>query len=198
MSFTVRCAAQRVRDEAGCGSGAAFPRGVHFDGFVSTSGSTLTCRPGATSLAACLCQPTAAAANACSTATGGAVGCRQCSSGTCDVDPFDVGPPTTIWGWLVLLNESTFAGYSDWRVPLPEIRTSVRTRAPVREVCWRWWCAPTPAATKCRCCWIHPAGFPPYVRTERWTSRMRSPLAMARERDSRCRLSCAIRPSLHD
>ena len=64
-----------------------------------------------------LCQPNASAANACSVATGGARGCEECSSGTCNVDPLGVGAPTTIWDWLVQLNGSNFAGHNDWRIP---------------------------------------------------------------------------------
>jgi hypothetical protein len=63
------------------------------------------------------CQPNAAAASACAAQTGGAVGCGQCSSGTCNVDPSNVGIPTTIWDWLVQLNASNFAGHSNWRIP---------------------------------------------------------------------------------
>ncbi|HVO23536.1 MAG TPA: DUF1566 domain-containing protein, partial [Candidatus Margulisiibacteriota bacterium] len=58
-----------------------------------------------------LCQPNSAAATACSAATGAAVGCSQCATGTCNTG---VG---TIWDWLVQLNGSNFAGHSDWRIP---------------------------------------------------------------------------------
>jgi hypothetical protein len=64
-----------------------------------------------------LCQPNAAAASACSAATGGALGCAQCSSGTCNVDPKGQGAATTIWEWLVALNNTSFAGHNDWRIP---------------------------------------------------------------------------------
>ena len=67
-----------------------------------------------------LCQPNAAAAATCSVQTGGAVGCAECSSGTCDVDPAGEGAITTIWDWLVQINGeegSGFAGHSDWRIP---------------------------------------------------------------------------------
>ncbi len=67
-----------------------------------------------------LCQPNAAAAAACSTQTSGAVGCSECTVGTCDVDPYGWGAITTIWDWLVQVNAeggSGFAGHSDWRLP---------------------------------------------------------------------------------
>jgi len=64
-----------------------------------------------------LCQPNAAAAAACAMQTGGAVGCDQCASGTCIVDPDRLGAVTTIWDWLSQLNASAFAGYNDWRIP---------------------------------------------------------------------------------
>jgi hypothetical protein len=64
-----------------------------------------------------LCQPNAGAAAACAAQTGGAVGCDQCVSGPCIVDPDHNGAVTTIWDWLSQLNASTFAGYDDWRIP---------------------------------------------------------------------------------
>jgi hypothetical protein len=64
-----------------------------------------------------LCQPNAAAAAACAAQTGGAIGCGECASGTCIVDPNHIGAATTIWDWINQLNSSTFAGYNDWRVP---------------------------------------------------------------------------------
>lgn len=64
-----------------------------------------------------LCQPNAAAASACSAASGGALGCSQCSVGSCNVVPFGGAVTTTIWDWLVQLNGSNFGGHSDWRVP---------------------------------------------------------------------------------
>jgi len=67
-----------------------------------------------------LCQPNAAAAGACSAQTGGAPGCAECLSGTCDVDPRGWGAVTTIWDWVVQVNGeggSGFAGHSDWRIP---------------------------------------------------------------------------------
>jgi hypothetical protein len=65
------------------------------------------------------CQPNAAAAAACSTQTGGAYGCAECSSGTCDVDPYGRGAITTIWDWLAadMNTPPGFAGYTDWRIP---------------------------------------------------------------------------------
>jgi len=61
-----------------------------------------------------LCQPTMAAASACSAATGGAFGCALCSSlgPTCTTYGFQ-----TIWEWLVELNSANFAGHSDWHIP---------------------------------------------------------------------------------
>jgi hypothetical protein len=64
-----------------------------------------------------LCQPNAAAADACAGQTGGALGCGQCTSGTCIVDPDHGGAATTIWDWLSQLNTMGLAGYNDWRIP---------------------------------------------------------------------------------
>jgi len=64
-----------------------------------------------------LCQPNAAAADACAEQTGGAVGCGQCTIGTCIVDPNHKGVATTIWDWLSQLNAVGLAGYNDWRIP---------------------------------------------------------------------------------
>ena len=66
-----------------------------------------------------LCQPNAAAAAACTTATGGELGCTQCAAGSepCNVNPFSSGALTTIWDWLVQLNAADFAGHADWRIP---------------------------------------------------------------------------------
>ena len=58
-----------------------------------------------------------AAAAACAAQTGGAIGCGECASGTCIVDPSHNGGVTTIWDWLSQLNASGFAGFSDWRIP---------------------------------------------------------------------------------
>jgi len=58
------------------------------------------------------CQPNAAAAAACSAQTGGAVGCSECSVGTCETSGRQ-----TIWDWLVQVNTEGFAGHSDWRIP---------------------------------------------------------------------------------
>jgi hypothetical protein len=65
------------------------------------------------------CQPNAAAAAACSTQTGDTVGCAECTSGTCRVDPDGNGAITTIWDWLAVdMNQPPgFAGYTDWRIP---------------------------------------------------------------------------------
>ena len=72
------------------------------------------------------CQPNAAAAAACNEQTGGAVGCAQCASGTCDVNPYgEFLAITTIWDWLAQINAeggTGFAGYSDWRIPLEDGR----------------------------------------------------------------------------
>jgi hypothetical protein len=64
-----------------------------------------------------LCQPNAAAADTCAAQTGGALGCAQCATGTCIVDPNHSGAATTIWDWLSQLNSSGFAGYNDWQIP---------------------------------------------------------------------------------
>jgi hypothetical protein len=64
-----------------------------------------------------LCQPNAGAATACAGQTGGALGCNQCASGTCIIDPSQTGAATTIWDWLYQLNASVFAGFNDWRIP---------------------------------------------------------------------------------
>ncbi len=61
-------------------------------------------------------QPNYAAAALCSAQTGGASGCAQCSSGTCDTSPFG-GVKTTIWNWLSVVNFSNYGGYNDWRIP---------------------------------------------------------------------------------
>jgi len=58
-----------------------------------------------------LCQPSAAAADACLAGAEVTTGCAPCD-----------GPgPTTIWLWLVAVNSerggSGFAGHSDWRLP---------------------------------------------------------------------------------
>lgn len=60
------------------------------------------------------CQPDAAAATTCSTATGGSMGCAQCA-GTATCHPI-IGS-TTIWDWLNQINAANFAGHSDWRIP---------------------------------------------------------------------------------
>jgi hypothetical protein len=60
------------------------------------------------------CQPDAAAASACSAATGGAVGCAPCS-GTATCKP--INGLTTVWQWLNQINAAGFAGHSDWRIP---------------------------------------------------------------------------------
>jgi hypothetical protein len=66
-----------------------------------------------------LCQPNAAAASLCAAETGGALGCAECSSGTCNVKPYldEAGAAGTIWDWLVQLNAAGLAGHSDWRIP---------------------------------------------------------------------------------
>jgi Protein of unknown function (DUF1566)/NHL repeat len=60
------------------------------------------------------CQPDAAAASTCSAATGGAMGCAQCS-GTAVCKP--INGLTTVWQWLNQINAAGFAGHSDWRIP---------------------------------------------------------------------------------
>lgn len=65
-----------------------------------------------------LCQPDAAAAAIClAHSEAGAVGCLECESGACDVDPGGLGAVTTVWEWLRQLNAAGFAGYDDWRLP---------------------------------------------------------------------------------
>lgn len=64
-----------------------------------------------------LCQPNAAAAATCATQTGGALGCDECPSGTCFVDPDQNGAVTTIWDWLSQIHAGGIAGYADWRIP---------------------------------------------------------------------------------
>ena len=62
------------------------------------------------------CQPSAEAAAACTAQTGGAYGCKECSSGTCEL----LEGAGTVWEWLVQLNAeggTGFAGYGDWRLP---------------------------------------------------------------------------------
>jgi hypothetical protein len=68
-----------------------------------------------------LCQPNAAAAEACARGVEGEpIGCTTCRAeeGACDVDPWRLGTTqTTIWDWLNRLNAAHVAGHSDWRVP---------------------------------------------------------------------------------
>ena len=64
------------------------------------------------------CQPNAAAEAACNAQTGGAVGCAECTVGTCET-----WGAQTIWEWIVQVNAeggSGFAGHSDWRLPSEE------------------------------------------------------------------------------
>jgi hypothetical protein len=70
-----------------------------------------------------VCQPDAIAATTCMAATGGAVGCAQCTgSVACLTGNGDSA--TTIWKWIDELNIAMFAGHSDWRVPtLAELQT---------------------------------------------------------------------------
>jgi hypothetical protein len=59
------------------------------------------------------CQPTTAAAALCAAnAEDGTTGCDECTGGdgTCSVTD-------TAWTWAVALNNASFAGYTDWRVP---------------------------------------------------------------------------------
>ena len=63
-----------------------------------------------------LCQPSAAAVDAC---PAGSLGCAVCGpeAGTCRID----GPAAmTIFQWVAQLNSDNFAGYSDWRIPTRE------------------------------------------------------------------------------
>jgi hypothetical protein len=65
------------------------------------------------------CQPNAEAAAACSAQTGGAVGCSECSVGTCETGG-RLHYRQTIWEWLVQVNAeggTGFAGHCDWRMP---------------------------------------------------------------------------------
>lgn len=87
--------------------------GVHDESTGFSWAGLCGCTTGSCTGTEPVCQPNAEAANACSSATGGALGCAQCSSGTCNVDPFTQGAMTTIWDWLDQLNASNFAGYSD-------------------------------------------------------------------------------------
>jgi len=71
-----------------------------------------------------LCQPTAAAAAACAASVPSPdVGCDVCGAGegTCEPAEYALG---TIWEWLVALNDASFAGHNDWRIP-----TSAGTKA---------------------------------------------------------------------
>jgi hypothetical protein len=58
------------------------------------------------------CQRTSAASAACGTA----LGCALCQTGTCDLPRGSTGG-STIWEWLLQLNQRHFAGHSDWRIP---------------------------------------------------------------------------------
>ena len=46
-----------------------------------------------------------------------ALGCGQCASGTCIVDPDHSGATTTIWDWLSQLSTAGLSGYNDWQIP---------------------------------------------------------------------------------
>ena len=124
------------------------------------------CDSGSCTGSEALCQPNAAAANACSVATGGARGCAECDSGTCDVDPLGVGAQTTIWDWLVQLNGSNFAGHNDWHIPtvgedgdMPQLETifdtSIPTCRPPYQPClapaFDMGCTPGCVLTGCSC-----------------------------------------------
>lgn len=65
-----------------------------------------------------LCQPNATAAATCTGQTGGALGCAECgdTDGVCIVDPTRQGAITTVWDWLNQVNETSFAGHTDWRL----------------------------------------------------------------------------------
>src|ERR1043166_426158 len=62
------------------------------------------------------CQPSAAAASACEDVNGDIPACNLCQMGTCITSNHGKAR-RTIWEWVVALNESHFAGYSDWRIP---------------------------------------------------------------------------------
>jgi hypothetical protein len=68
-----------------------------------------------------LCQPSSAAAEACTRGVEGARdGCATCRAdqGLCDIDPDDRGRvTTTVWDWVARLNAAQLAGYDDWRMP---------------------------------------------------------------------------------
>jgi hypothetical protein len=68
------------------------------------------------------CQPNAAAEAACKAQTPSGQwasgGCNQCAVGTCNVDPWDEGVITTVWDWLSQVNAASFAGHSNWRLPI--------------------------------------------------------------------------------
>ncbi|MGD0947389.1 MAG: DUF1566 domain-containing protein [Candidatus Binatia bacterium] len=112
-----------------------------------------------------LCQPNAGAAAACAGQTGGAVGCAECGSGTCIVDPNQWGAPTTIWDWLNQLNSSVFGGYNDWRIPSvgqdggrPELETILAAPYPCTGMSFPCVsavfdtdCAPGCTVTNCSC-----------------------------------------------
>ncbi len=68
---------------------------------------------GQCTLSGTYCQPTAAAAALCAAnVEGGTIGCDECigGDGICDQG-------TTVWTWAVALNDASFAGHTDWRVP---------------------------------------------------------------------------------
>ena len=76
------------------------------------------CCNGVCNAVADLCQPNAAAAATCAAgADGGTQGCSECTSGTCNVNPFDSGAQKTMWDWLNQVNAANFAGHNDWRLP---------------------------------------------------------------------------------
>jgi uncharacterized protein DUF1566 len=68
-----------------------------------------------------LCQPTAAAAAACTAnVAGNPSGCAQCTGGdgTCNAS-------STVWTWILALNAANFAGHADWRVPTRDDLASI-------------------------------------------------------------------------
>ena len=74
------------------------------------------CDGGCSIVAPNYCQPNPAAAATCmAQANGGTVGCSTCASGTCKMAP---GVLTTVWDWVNQVNAASFAGHSDWRLPL--------------------------------------------------------------------------------
>jgi len=105
--------------------------GLQWEGKIATDGVPNTADPhdadnryswgGICLTGGARCQPSAEAEAACRTQTNAAFwsfGCDRCAAGDadCDVDPFSVGAPTTIWAWVSSLNDCSFGGHHDWRL----------------------------------------------------------------------------------